>query len=367
MCVVTFDWGENDSKEKFKRFAETKGIAWAVVEVTDYCNFNCKWCFANSAFNKKPKHMPMNRFKQLVKRLASAGLRQITISGGEPTLYPHLKEAIEFAKKAGLVVHMNTNGFLLDEKLAKELYEAGLSQVQINIDSIQPQNHDGIRGRKGSFQKALRALESARKVGITCVSQTVVTRKNQDEVTDIFALARSLGLQRCRVWDMTPSEGVARENDNLLPTGYIELLERLELFCKANGATHVESGDPLFPLNRNIELPYTGGYCVASRGLYTMISVKGDVFFCATLRQPLYNIFSDRFDDLNRFHRQQLRLFLSDFENPYACQKCGYSPRCNRGCYSRIRYSKNKFDYWCRMPQFAGAEETTGGLIPATA
>lgn len=48
MCVVTFDWTKNDAKEKFRNFERSKSLSWAVVEVTDYCNFSCKWCFANS-------------------------------------------------------------------------------------------------------------------------------------------------------------------------------------------------------------------------------------------------------------------------------------------------------------------------------
>ena len=42
MCVVTFDWEENDAKEKFKTFHKKKSLSWVVVEVTEACNLNCK-------------------------------------------------------------------------------------------------------------------------------------------------------------------------------------------------------------------------------------------------------------------------------------------------------------------------------------
>ena len=351
MCVVTFDWEENDAKEKFKNFNKRQTISWAVIEVTDYCNFNCKWCFANSGSNPNPKHMGLEKAEKLIETLALAGVRQVTISGGEPTVYPHLKEVIQKASSYGLVIHMNTNGYLLTEELATELRELGLSQVQINIDSLCSENHDFIRGKKDSHKKAIQALKNARKAGLTCVSQTVLTSKNEHEIVDIFKFARSLGLQRCRVWDMTPSEGCARENLKLLPTGYVNTLKMLSEYAYSAGAKRIETGDPLFPLDFKTNLEISGGYCVAGAGMYCTISQNGDVFFCATLRDSMYNIFSEieKGNSFITIHKTKIKEYVKTPEDLPECKGCEFFEQCKGGCYTRHKLPHPAAgDYWCQ-------------------
>ena len=254
MCVVTFDWERNDATQKFRSFDKKRSVSWAVLELTDHCNLNCKWCFANASKIKHPMHMDLRDVKRIVNKLAEAGVRQITLSGGEPTLYPNIRDAISYAKGRGLVVHMNTNGYIFTRAMAFELKMLGLSQVQINIDSIHPKKHDAIRGKQGSFERAIRALKNAREAGIMSVSNTVLTKDNEEEIVEIFKLARSMGIQRSRVWDMTPSEGCATENSYLIPKNYIAALQRLSDFAHKTGAWNVEVGDPMFKSHIKTEL-----------------------------------------------------------------------------------------------------------------
>jgi radical SAM protein with 4Fe4S-binding SPASM domain len=344
VCVVTFDWEKNDAKEKFKSFSRKKSLSWAVVEITEYCNFNCKWCFANAGDNQKPVHMEKEKAFGLIDTLADSGVRQITFSGGEPTVYPHIADVISKAHERGLVVHMNTNGFLLTKELARRLKEKGLSQVQINIDSLDPKCHDYIRGRKNSHERAIEALKNARAVGLTCVSQTVLTKKNENEIVDIFKFARGMGLQRCRVWDMTPSEGCAKENIELMPTDYMTTLNELSEFAIHTGARSIEAGEPLFPQYIQTELPVSGGFCVAKAGLIINVGATGDIFFCCTDRRPLYNVFKVT-DDLKEVHRLKLNEFIRLLKG--GCQDC--TMPCQGGCPTRWQASSGR-DYWCRSP-----------------
>jgi len=346
MCVVTFDWEENDAKEKVRHFMEKRKLVWAVVEVTNACNFNCMWCYANTGYKEKiaRKHMPKQRLDTLLKTLSESGLKQVTLSGGEPTVYPHLKHAIKKAKDLGFVVHMNTNGYLLTRKLAKELRRMGLSQIQINIDSINGETHDNVRGRKGSFRRAVQALKNAKAAGITCVSQTVLTRKNEKEITDIFRFARSHGIQRCRVWDMMPSEGCGLENFDIRPTNYVKSLEELTRFAEQTGARHIEAGEPFFPLHKT-KIPTSHVSCVATAGVLTNIACNGDVYFCVTQRKPMMNIFrmEGSFQDS---YAEKLSEFTSSFRIPPECRNCGMSEKCRSGCYTRREHAKG-VDYWC--------------------
>jgi radical SAM protein with 4Fe4S-binding SPASM domain len=349
MCVVTFDWEENDAREKVKHFERRGSPVWAVIEVTNSCNLNCIWCYANSG-NKariRREHMGLADLKRLIGVLRDAGLKQITYSGGEPTVYPKIREAVKIAKDNDFVVHMNTNGFVLTRGFARELESLGLSQIQTNIDSVNPRKHDYLRGRKGSFSRAVSALKNAREVGITCVSQTVLTRENEGEIVDIFKLARSLGLQRCRVWDMMPSSGCALENFDIRPTNYIESLKELTKFAERTGGKHIESGEPFFPLGFKTDLEVSHVPCVASHGVLVNFAYNGDVYYCVTQRKPMFNVFRDLKGRFDEFYRIKLKEFLGSARLNPKCMKCELFDMCKGGCYTRRSYSKEGLDYWC--------------------
>ena len=350
MCMVTFDWEDNDAKEKVKEFLKKGLLSWAVVEVTDACNLNCIWCYASSGYGSRAKrnHMSKSGLERVVRTLAKAGVRQITYSGGEPTIYPHIRHAVRIAKESGMVVHMNTNGFVLTKRFAQELKKLGLSQIQTNIDSMSPEKHDRIRGRKGSFTAAVNALKAAREVGLTCASQTVLTKENEGEILDIFRFARSMGVQRCRLWDMMPPDqkGIS---DDLMPTDYIGTLRDLAGFAEETGAFHIESGEPLFPLDYKTSMKVSNVSCVAAMGVLINISCRGDVYFCVTDRKPMFNIFRDlKGKELQEFYSRKLKERLDSSEPSKKCNECSMFEKCRGGCHTRRQLASNS-DYWCRM------------------
>jgi radical SAM protein with 4Fe4S-binding SPASM domain len=295
----------------------------------------------------KREHMPKRKLYRLLEILSKSGIKQITLSGGEPTVYPHLKYAVKKASRLGFVVHMNTNGYLLTRKLAFELKKLGLSQVQINIDSLERDVHDEVHGRKGSFIRAVRALKNARTAGMTCVSQTVLTKKNENEILDIFKAARNMGIQRCRVWDMMPSEGCGVNSFDIRPTDYIKSLGELALFAEQTGAKHIEAGEPLFPFDKT-KIPVSHVSCVATAGVLTNIACNGDVYFCVTQRRPMMNIFRLKGAGLQEAYEKELAKFVSSFSIPKECMECGMSEKCGGGCYTRREHAKGQ-DYWCRF------------------
>ena len=361
--MITFEWEENDAKKKFATFEKSGSVSWAIIDLTEACNFRCKWCFANAGGIRDPHSMGLGTLESLIGVLAGLGVRQVTFSGGEPTLYPHLREAVSIARDSGMVVHMNTNGFLLTKRLAKDLASAGLSQVQINIDSVSPEKHDCVRGMAGSFARSLQALENARNAGMTCVSETVLTSDNEGEIEDVFRLARRLRIGRLRVWDMTPSRGRARGNADLLPKNYLGVLQRMADFAQENGARSIEVGDPIFIHHVRTQLPVSGGYCAFARGMIMYISVRGDVFFCCTMRDRMYNIFEqiDKGQDLAGVHRREIARYLKGFPVPERCGSCAAADSCAGGCLTRRDFSGHGADYLCAGIPVPRADGGAGG------
>jgi len=243
---------------------------------------------------------------------------------------------------------MNTNGFIITRSFARELKSLGLSQIQTNIDSVEPEKHDYLRGKKDSFHRAVNALKNVRDVGITCVSQTVLTKKNEKEIVDVFRFARVFGIQRCRVWDMMPSKGAALDNINLKPSSYVESLKKLTRFAEETGGKHIESGEPFFPgegFKTSLEVSHVP--CVASHGVLVNFAYNGDVYYCVTQREKMFNVFTDMEGGFDGFYRGELDSFLEKRNLDQKCIKCKALDRCKGGCFTRRTHSENNMDYWC--------------------
>jgi MoaA/NifB/PqqE/SkfB family radical SAM enzyme len=102
-----------------------------------------------------------------------AGCLVVDLFGGEPTLRHDLFDIIERGKSYGFILSLETNGYVLDQPYVERLVKAGLDQIYLSLDDYRAETHDGIRRKKGSFDRAMRALELGAKSGIIMHVSTV--------------------------------------------------------------------------------------------------------------------------------------------------------------------------------------------------
>ena len=340
MCFVTFSWVTPDSINKIEDFKKTQKAKWAEIDITTRCNFNCEWCYL--PVNKKEKDMKKEDFYEVLNILDKSNITQITLSGGEPLLHPNIEEFVRMIKKKGIIVHINSNGWHLSEIMAKKLKEAGLSQIQMNIDSLNPKKHNNIRGKEKSFVKVIDAFRNAKKYGITTVVQTVLTKENVGEITDIMDFSRNLGINRIRMWDMTPS-GKGKDKIQFAPEDYNKCLDKLAKHAINLGAKNIISYEPTFP-NKKYNIPAYHLPCPAKLGLLITIDPDGNVKYCCTKDCTLYNIFD--YPDIIKKHSEMINLANKEILNTKDCIDCKIYNSCISGCPSR--YVKSK-DIQCIM------------------
>ena len=128
------------------------------LEVEDVCNLRCLQC---DLWKKKrnSKRMGLNKMKKVVGRLEKyLGVFQLGLSGGEPFLNKNTLSLIKYATNLGILVHANSNGFLIDEGLAKRIVKSGLNSLSVSLDSLNPKIHNKLRGNPRAFEKATKAL-----------------------------------------------------------------------------------------------------------------------------------------------------------------------------------------------------------------
>ncbi|CAH2213318.1 radical SAM (seleno)protein TrsS [Tepidibacter aestuarii] len=157
----------------------------ALIEVTQKCNLNCKFCFANSGKNSEPDIETIKYYYQRV--MKASGNCNIQLSGGEPTLRDDLDEIIKLGHDMGFsFIQLNTNGLKLkDLEYVKKLKEAGLNSVFLQFDGMDDKIYSTLRGKKLLSYK-MAAVENLKKMGIgvilVCTVVPVVNDYNLYEI-----------------------------------------------------------------------------------------------------------------------------------------------------------------------------------------
>jgi MoaA/NifB/PqqE/SkfB family radical SAM enzyme len=99
------------------------------------CNLSCAYC---NEYDSTSKPVPLAVMRERVNHLARLGTTIVTISGGEPILYPELDELIGYIRSKGIITGLITNGYLLTVERIQRLNHAGLDHMQISIDNVVP-------------------------------------------------------------------------------------------------------------------------------------------------------------------------------------------------------------------------------------
>lgn len=131
------------------------------IAVTDYCNLKCFFC-SNEGMDLSKKninHADIGQLKNLIEILSKKGLKNISITGGDPTVYPHIKSLLFFLKRFDNInIFFHTNAINLNRNLIKLLSET-CNKIAISVHSVNIQTWQKItRGSNDQFKKLLSNL-----------------------------------------------------------------------------------------------------------------------------------------------------------------------------------------------------------------
>ena len=174
-------------------------IDYMRVSVTKQCNFRCQYCMPNTPQSFVDKSaLPLPKMLTFIKIAIDNGIKKIRITGGEPLLRADLSEFIaqiyEYAPH--IEITLTSNAFLL-EKYAKSLKDAGLSRINISLDSLKNERVQLISKRDG-LEQILKGISAAKECGLGIKLNMVPLRGiNDDEILDMlhFAYHNGFGIR----------------------------------------------------------------------------------------------------------------------------------------------------------------------------
>ncbi len=195
------------------------GPALGTLMVTYRCNFHCAMCDmplkAATKTRSGETEFSTERFKEIIREFATLGIPGIGFTGGEPLLREDIFDLLAETKRLGMITHLNTNGWLLDDAAADRIIETGVDSVNVSLDGAIATTHDRIRRAVGSFDRAVQAVErlvTRKKTGgghVRIKTVAVIDETNLDEVPQMFSLAADLGTDCIELIPRQPFAGAA--------------------------------------------------------------------------------------------------------------------------------------------------------------
>ena len=165
------------------------------LSLTDRCNLRCTYCMPAEGLDwlPTPELLTDDELVRLVGVFASLGIRTVRLTGGEPLLRRGLPGLVAQLSELGLRLSLTTNGLGLARQ-AQALRDAGLSRVNVSLDTLRPERFLELT-RRDRFADVVAGLRAAKLAGLDPVKVNTVLMRgvNDDEAADLLAWALEHG------------------------------------------------------------------------------------------------------------------------------------------------------------------------------
>ena len=229
------------------RDAFGRRIEYLRISVTDKCNLRCVYCMPIEGLPwlGRAEILTYEEIARIVEVMAQLGLRRIRITGGEPLVRRDLPRLIGMLHDIPGIedIALSTNAVLLRQH-AEALRAAGVSRVNVSLDSLRPDRIDAIARRPGSHEAIFDGLRAAEEVGFEPikVNAVIMRGRNDDELEDFarITLSRPWHVRFIEVMPVGANLGISADEY----VSSLEMLERLRCIGELRPVTGPAGNGP---------------------------------------------------------------------------------------------------------------------------
>jgi len=189
-------------------------LRYLFVEITQRCNLRCLHCGSDCGSDPLRDELSTEEWLSFFDSLPSRFDRKpliLAVTGGEPFCCPRFDDNLAGLPRNDLSFGMVSNGWALTEQNVAKVVAAGITSMTVSLDGLEA-SHDWLRGRKGSFERAVAGIHRVVRAGLPFFDVvTCVNPRNLEELPEMLPLLRSLGVRAWRLFSIFP-KGRAREN-----------------------------------------------------------------------------------------------------------------------------------------------------------
>jgi cyclic pyranopterin phosphate synthase len=266
------------------RDAFGRDLHYLRLSVTDRCNFRCVYCLPHGCPAASPgAALSRAEIGRLVRGLAGLGFWKVRLTGGEPTIRPDICDVVrEVAATPGIrKVGLTTNGYRLDA-IASELRGAGLTSINVSVDSLDPERFQRITGSR-HLDRVVAGIEASLSAGLAVkVNAVLLQGMDGAELGRFLAWTRKAPITVRFIELMETGDNGALFREARLPASQVrEHLERLgwtSLPRDAGDGPAVNYGHPSHMGKAGLISAYSTGFCDSCNRL--RVSSVGDLKLC---------------------------------------------------------------------------------------
>jgi radical SAM protein with 4Fe4S-binding SPASM domain len=314
---------------------ELKGL---FIEITNKCHMYCRHCSSEASASNK-EYIPPEQLFKLIDQGIPLGLKHISLSGGEPLLYPELFSILEYAKQLNLETCIYSCGIMehscelgpIDTDIISGLKKLNIRKIIFSIHGATDDTHDYITQTKGSFRIALESIKKSLTANLPTEIHMVPMKVNFKEIPKLIELADTLGVNQVSLLRLVPQGRCKEQITELLlnETQTKEMVTMVRSLETKFTNTKIRLGAPFNCVNWDNITP-----CSASKNKL-LISATGEIFPCEAfkwLKGTRNKIYDYTLKDLwvNDQLMNQLRNFTP--ENIEFCSDCQMLTKCQGGC-----------------------------------
>lgn len=324
---------------------------FAVWELTNKCNFQCKHCYNGLVQNTE---FDITTAMDICDQLSNLGVKAVLLSGGEILLSKIWLQVADKLMELGIKPGILSNGWYFDDNVLKQIVDHKIDWVGFSIDGLE-ETHDFIR-KEGSFKRVLNAIQKLNDKKVYTTINTTVHKKNIEELPFLYKILCDSKVSGWQMQLAVPEGNLQESTENIMldPEQIDTIIDFAHSIYK-NSPIDIYLGDCVGHYNaKEIEIrsqkslprygisTYING-CGAGKITFG-IKANGDITGCISLSKKCYvedNIYNhslwDIWHDENSFawNRKATKDSLRGF-----CAECQYASYCKGGCPS-LKFDKN--------------------------
>ena len=312
---------------------------YGCLELTPLCNMNCEMCYVRLDHREMQRQGRLRTAKEWLEvgnQMQQSGTLFVLLTGGEPLLHPDFQEIYLGLRNLGMILTINTNGTLLDEKWADFFALYPPRRINITLYGKDAEAYQSLCHYKEGYNKAICAVQLLVNRGVDVKINVSAARANADDIDKIIALEEQLGVpvrvdaymmpavrERNKPYDMqsrlTPTEAARVQFASLRQEMGPHLFEQYVIQALNRVEEFVPSDKP-----RKMT-------CYAGNSSFT-INWQGNLRPCVVMSSPTANVFEHGFlSAWKAVHSESQKIRLN-----LKCSQCSLGSLCRTCAASAI-------------------------------
>ena len=320
------------------------------AELLPLCNMKCNMCFVRK---DKADFLSAEEWIRIGESARDAGTLMMLLTGGEPLMHPGFREIYIAYQKMGLVVNVNTNGTLIDEKWADFFDQNRCRRINITLYGAGRETYGKLCGYPEGFDRTVNSLKLLKERDIPCRVNMTMVKENRGDLAEMIKLVKKLGLEAVQVtYEFPPERGGCKksfEHSRMTPYEAAETYILNSFLNHPEADRKREAGNFFRQLTGKYKpIHYSDGFpCTAGKSGF-WINWKGELQSCGMIPEPAVGLMEYDFADAWK----QVVEESSDIETCEKCCSCRkkfFCQTCAAAMYTETGDMRQAPEYLCRM------------------